>query len=68
MEVYNLDSGYRSDKERQSEATSLMEARLKRMKTMFEDQVIRARLMQLKLRKKSLSQSVIIIGLTLNFF
>ncbi|WP_339864412.1 hypothetical protein [uncultured Algoriphagus sp.] len=47
---YGLDSLYNSDKEYESEATLLMEARLKRMKNLSKDQIIRAKLMQLKLR------------------
>ncbi len=47
---YGLDSRYRSKKEQKSEATALMEARLKRMKNLSRDQIIRAKLMQLKLR------------------
>ena len=47
---YGLDSRYKSTKERESEATALMEARLKRMKNLSKDQIIRARLMQLKLK------------------
>ena len=47
---YGLDSRYKSKKERKSEATALMEARLKRMKNLSRDQIIRAKLVQLKLR------------------
>jgi hypothetical protein len=47
---YGLDSRYKSEKERESEATSLMEARLMRMKKLSKDQIIRAKLMQLKLK------------------
>lgn len=46
---FGLDSRYKSKKEYQSEATALMEARLKRMKNLSKDQIIRAKLMQLKL-------------------
>lgn len=47
---YGLDSRYKSKKERESEAASLMEARLMRMKNLSKDQISRAKLMQLKLK------------------
>lgn len=47
---YGLDSKYKSNKERESEAASLMEARLMRMKNLSKNQIIRAKLMQLKLK------------------
>lgn len=47
---YGIDSRYNSKKERESEAASLMEARLMRMKNLSKDQIIRAKLMQLKLK------------------
>jgi hypothetical protein len=47
---YGLDSRYKSKKESESEATALMEARLRRMKNLSKDQIVRAKLMQLKLR------------------
>ena len=47
---YGLDSRYRSKKERESEATALMEARLKRMQNLSKNQIIRAKLVQLKLK------------------
>lgn len=47
---YGLDFRYKSKKEQESEATALMEARLERMKNLSEDQIIRATLMQLKLK------------------
>ncbi|MGB0879998.1 MAG: hypothetical protein ACPGTO_05480 [Polaribacter sp.] len=46
---FGIDSRYKSKKEYQSEATALMEARLKRMKNLSKDQIIRAKLIQLKL-------------------
>jgi hypothetical protein len=48
--AYGLDSRYKSKKERESNAAALMEARLKRMKNLSGDQIIRAKLIQLKLR------------------
>ncbi|MDH5597770.1 MAG: hypothetical protein OEY34_01520 [Cyclobacteriaceae bacterium] len=47
---FGLDSRYKSKKEQVSEATSLMEARLMKMKNLSKGQIIRAKLMQLKLR------------------
>ncbi|MCH8567136.1 MAG: hypothetical protein LAT67_02675 [Balneolales bacterium] len=47
---FGVDSRYRSEKERKSESIALMEARLKRMKNMSKDDILRAKLMQLKLR------------------
>ncbi|TXB66209.1 hypothetical protein FRY74_04030 [Vicingus serpentipes] len=47
---YGLDSRYKSNEEYKSEATLLMEARLNRMKNLSKDQIIRAKLMQLKLK------------------
>jgi len=47
---YGLDSRYESEKERKSEVTALMEACLNRMKNLSRGQIIRAKLVQLKLR------------------
>ncbi len=47
---YGVDSRYQSNKECESEATALMEARLMRMKSLSKGQIIRAKLLQLKLR------------------
>ena len=47
---YGVDSRYNSTKERESDATALMEARLSRMKNLSKDQIIRAKLLQLKLK------------------
>jgi len=47
---YGVDSRYKSNKERESDATALMEARLTRMKNLSKDQIIRAKLVQLKLK------------------
>jgi len=47
---YGVDSRYKSVKERESDATALMEARLIRMKNLSKDQIIRAKLVQLKLK------------------
>jgi hypothetical protein len=47
---YGIDSRYKSNKERESEATALMEARLRRMKNLSKDQITKAKLLQLKLK------------------
>jgi hypothetical protein len=47
---YGLDSRYNSAREQESEATALMEARLQRMKKLSGAQIVRAKLLQLKLR------------------
>ncbi len=47
---YGIDSKYKSDKERESDATALMEARLRRMKNLSKDQITKAKLLQLKLK------------------
>ena len=47
---YGVDSRYKSNMERESEATALMEARLMRMKNLSKTQIIRAKLLQLKLK------------------
>ena len=47
---YGIDSRYKTNKERGADAKALMEARLSRMKNLSQDQITRARLMQLKLR------------------
>lgn len=47
---YGIDSRYKSGLERVSEATALMEARLRRMKMLSNDQITKARLLQLKLK------------------
>ena len=56
---FGVDSRYTSKKESQSEATKLMEARLERMKNISKDDIIRAKLMQLKLKMEAfIEQSV----------
>lgn len=49
---YGVDSRYTSKEERDSDAVLLMEARLKRMKNTTRDQIVRAKLMQIKLKKE----------------
>jgi hypothetical protein len=47
---YGIDSRYKSGLESVSEATILMEARLRRMKMLSKDQITKAKLLQLKLK------------------
>lgn len=47
---FGVDSRYASETIYQSEATALMEARLQRMKGLSKDEIIRAKLLQLKLK------------------
>lgn len=47
---YGVDSRYTSKNEKETEATALMEARLKRMKNLSNEQIVKAKLMQLKLK------------------
>ena len=54
---YGIDSRYKSNKERESDATTLMEARLMRMKNLSKDQIIRAKLLQLKLKMEEYIKS-----------
>lgn len=46
---YGVDFRYTNEKEGASEAITFMEARLKRMKNLSQEQTVRARLVQLKL-------------------
>jgi hypothetical protein len=47
---YGIDSRYKSYLESVSEASALMEARLRRMKLLSNDQITKAKLLQLKLK------------------
>jgi hypothetical protein len=47
---YGVDSRYKNNLERESEAATLIEARIGRMKLLSKEQVMRAKLMQLKLK------------------
>ncbi|MEI7725703.1 MAG: hypothetical protein WCK09_11400 [Bacteroidota bacterium] len=47
---FGVDSRCKSDQERESDATALMEARLMRMKHVSKEDIIRAKLLQLKLK------------------
>lgn len=50
---YGADSRYLSNKEKKSESAALMQARLNRMKNLPKEQIIRAKLMQLKLKMEN---------------
>lgn len=50
---FGLDSRYESRAESESEATLLMEARLNRMKNLSKEDIVRAKLMQLKLQMEN---------------
>ncbi len=47
---YGVDSRYASKKEKTADGKALMEARLKRMKNLSDEQIITAKLLQLKLK------------------
>ena len=47
---YGVDSRYTSKNEQETAATALMEARLKRMKNLSNEQIVKAKLMQLRLK------------------
>lgn len=47
---YVIDSRYKSNKERKSDATALIEARLRRLKNLSKGQITKAKLLQLKLK------------------
>ncbi|MEM6719089.1 MAG: hypothetical protein AAF611_07240 [Bacteroidota bacterium] len=56
---FGVESRYPSDSAYATEAAALMEARLQRMKGLSKDQVIRAKLLQLKLKMEAfIAQSV----------
>ncbi len=54
---YGIDSRYKSDKERESDATALMEARLMRIKGLSKDHIVKAKLLQLKLKMEEYIKS-----------
>ncbi len=47
---YGIDSRYKSNKESESEAAALMEARLRRMRNLSKEQITKAKLLRLKLK------------------
>lgn len=50
---YGIDSRYTTREEREDDALSLMEARLERMKNLPKEQILKAKLVQLKLKMES---------------
>jgi len=50
---YGVDSRYTSSKERVDDAVALMQARLERMKNLSKEEILRAKLMQLKLKMEN---------------
>lgn len=50
---YGVDSRYKTDEERKHDSVALMQARLERMKSLPRDQILRAKLLQLKLRMEN---------------
>ena len=53
---YGVGSSYSSKREQQADSKALMEARLDRMKNLSNDQIIRAKLLQLKLKMEEYIQ------------
>lgn len=53
---FGVDSRYASAKERKSDGQALMEARLERMKQVSDDDIIKAKLVQLKLKMEDYLQ------------
>lgn len=47
---FGVDSRYKTSKEKVQDSTELMQARLDRMKNLSQEQILRAKLLQLKLR------------------
>ena len=50
---YGVDSRYKTKKEKESDSIALMQARLDRMKNLSKEQIVRAKLMQLKLKMEN---------------
>lgn len=53
---YGIDSRHTSKKDQEQEALQLMQARLNRMKNLSKEQILRAKLMQLKLKMEDYTQ------------
>jgi len=47
---YGVDSRYQTTKEKEQDSAALMQARLERMKNISKEQILRAKLLQLKLK------------------
>lgn len=50
---YGVDSRYKTTKEKEQDSVALMQARLERMKNLPREQILRAKLLQLKLRMEN---------------
>ena len=50
---YGVDSRYTDKKEKESDSIALMQARLERMKNLSKEQIVKAKLLQLKLRMEN---------------
>lgn len=50
---YGVDSRYKTSEERKSDSETLMEARLGRMKNLSREQILRAKLLQLKIKMEN---------------
>jgi len=50
---YGIDSRYKNANEKTSDSVALMQARLERMKNLPKEQIVRAKLLQLKLRMEN---------------
>ncbi len=50
---YGIDSRYKNKKEQESDSITLMQARLERMKNVSKEQIVRAKLLQLKLKMEN---------------
>ncbi len=50
---FGVDSRYKTIKEREDDSIALMEARLERMKNLSSEQILRAKLLQLKLKMEN---------------
>ena len=50
---YGVDSRYKTTKERKHDSVALMEARLERIKKLSREQILRAKLLQLKLKMEN---------------
>jgi hypothetical protein len=50
---YGVDSRYKTTKEREQDSAALMKARLERMKNIPKEQILRAKLLQLKLKMEN---------------
>lgn len=50
---FGIDSRYLSNKEKESDSVALMQARLERMKNLSKEQIVLARLLQLKIKMEN---------------